>query len=62
MPHSNPPAAKPTSRRFREPQNEGVEMSDLGIPVSAHFGAHTVLVSGRRIAISGSQGKCHKFL
>lgn len=37
-----PPAAKPTKRRFREPQNEGADMPDLGITVSAHFCAHTI--------------------
>lgn len=47
------PPAKPTSRRFRAPRIGVIEMLDSGISVSAHFCAHTVLVTGRRIALNG---------
>jgi hypothetical protein len=51
------PPAKPTSRRFRAPRTGVIEMSDPVIPVSAHFCTHTVLVTGRKIALNGSAGE-----
>lgn len=35
----------------------GCRDADPGIPVSAHFCAHTVLVTGCRIALNGSAGE-----